>query len=307
MCVLLLWRWLKKAVVGVDVGSLITDGVERMNTRLENARTMPIPRAWIMPTFVFALSAVAAVPDNDANVGNQLPDAAAVLARMADLMSNTRCMSVTVHAAYDAVQSDGLKVEWNEIRKVTLKRPDLLRVDGERSDGDRSLILFDGKNITTFDESAKVYARAPQTGDVDQTVIHFVKDMGMRLPLAVLLLSSLPEELQSRVQRLEYVEKTTTLSQPAHHLVGQTATVDFQLWIADGEQPLPLRAVLTYKNAPGQPQFRAEFSDWDLTSDPPDSLFAFTPPAQATQIPFASALQQVVLGSKGAAKKGTKK
>jgi hypothetical protein len=217
-------------------------------------------------------------------------------------------MSLTVHGAYDAVQQDGSKVEWNEIRKVTMSRPDRLRIDAERSDGARSLVLFDGKNITTFDESSNVYAQAPQPGGVDETVIHFVRDMGMRLPFAVLLLSRLPEELQSRVQTVDYVEKTTTLGAPAHHLVGRTGTVDFQIWIADGDRPLPLHAVLTYRNAPGQPQFRAQFTDWDLAVDPPNSIFTFSPPAQATQIPFAAALPQIGLGAKGApAKKGAKR
>jgi hypothetical protein len=225
---------------------------------------------------------------------------------MAEFLSKTPRMAMTVHAAYDAVQKNGTKVEWNEIRKVTLSRPDRLRVDMERSDGARSLILFDGKNITTFDERANVYAQTPQSGGVDETVVHFVRDMGMRFPLAVLFLSRLPQELKSRVQTVDYVEKTATLGVPAHHLAGRTATVDFQLWIADGDQPLPQRAVLTYKNAPGQPQFRAQFSDWDLAVNPPDSMFAFTPPAQAKQIPFASALPRMALGS-ARAKKGAQK
>ena len=146
---------------------------------------------------------------------------------MAEFLSKTPSMSVTVHAAYDARQPDGDKVEWNDIRKVTLSRRNHLRIDTERSDGAHSLILFDGKNITTLDEKSRAYAQAPQTGDVDDTVIHFVRDMGMRLPLAVLLLSSLPQELKSRVQTVEYVEKTTTLGAAAHHLVGRTSTVDF--------------------------------------------------------------------------------
>ena len=198
-------------------------------------------------------------------------------------------------------------MEWNEIRKVTLSRPDRLRVDMERSDGARSLILFDGKNITTFDERANVYAQAPQPGGIDETVVHYVRDMGMRFPLAMLLVSRLPEELKNRVQTVDYVEKTATLGVPAYHLAGRTATVDFQLWIADGDRPLPQRAVLTYKNAPGQPQFRAQFSDWNLAVNPPDSMFAFTPPAQAKQIPFASALPRMALGSAARAKKGAKK
>jgi hypothetical protein len=32
-------------------------------------------------------------------------------------------------------------------------------------------------------------------------------------------------------------------------------------------EPLPLRAVLTYKNAKGDAQFRAQFSDWNLAPE----------------------------------------
>lgn len=229
-------------------------------------------------------------------VAGNPPDAKAILMRMADFLSKAPRVSVTVHGAYDAVQPEGDKVEWNDLRKVTLSRPDRLRIDTERSDGARSLLVFDGKEITTFDESTRTYAQASHPGSVDDAVVYFVRDLGMRLPLAVLLLSRLPAELEQRIQSIEYVEKTATLSAPAHHLAGRTATVDFQLWIADGDQPTLLRAVLTYKDAPGQPQFRAQFSDWNFDGQPPDSTFAFTPPDGANKIPFAAALPQVALG-----------
>jgi hypothetical protein len=68
--------------------------------------------------------------------------------------------------------------------------------------------------------------------------------------------------------------------------------VNFQIWIADGDQPLPQRLVLTYPKASGQPQFRAQFIGWNLAPEVPDSLFAFAPPAGANRIPFAAALAQ---------------
>src|SRR5215469_10385490 len=208
------------------------------------------------------------------------PNGREIMMKMAEFLSKAPNWSVTLHSAYDAVQPNGSKVEWNEVRTVTISRPDRLRVEGERSGGARTVVIFNGKEITTFDESAKVYAQAPHPGSVDDAVVYFVHDLGIRLPLAVLMLSRLPAELQQRVQSVEYVEKTTTLDAPAYHIAGKTATVDFQLWIAEGDRPLPLRAVLTYKNVRGQPQFLAQFSDWNLDVQPPDSLFAFTLPRE---------------------------
>src|ERR1700752_3649850 len=63
------------------------------------------------------------------------PDGRAVLMRMGDYLAKSPAWSVTVHTAYDTVQPDGYKVEWNDMRKVTLRRPDRLRVESQRSDG----------------------------------------------------------------------------------------------------------------------------------------------------------------------------
>jgi hypothetical protein len=233
--------------------------------------------------------------------GEKTPDGRAVLMRMADYLAKAPAWNVTVHTAYDAVQPDGYKVEWNEIRTITLRRPDRLRVETERSDGARSLLLFDGNQITTFDETAHVYAQASRPGSVDHAVVYFVHDLGMRLPLAVMLLGNLPGELQNRVQAVKYVEKTATLGGRADHIAAKTPTVDFQLWIAQGDRPLPMRVVLTYKNARGQPQFRADFSEWNLDVKPSETLFTFTPPASAKKIPFVASLREIVPQHRGSA------
>jgi hypothetical protein len=229
------------------------------------------------------------------------PDGAAVLMRMANYLAKSPAWSVTLHTAYDAVQPDGFKVEWNETRAVTLRRPDRLRVENERSDGARSLVLFDGKTITCFDETARVYAQQSHPGTVDDAVVYFVRDLGMRLPLALMLVDRLPAELQQRVEAVKYVEKTQTLGTPADHIAAKTPTVDFQVWIAQGDQPLPLRVVLTYKNTRGQPQFRAQFSDWKLDIKPADDLFAFTAPAGVNRIPFAATLSSISPAPRGSA------
>ena len=60
-----------------------------------------------------------------------------------------------------------------------------------------------------------------------------------------------------------------------------------QLWVAQGQQPLPRRLVITYKHADGRPQFWAQLSDWNLSPEAPDSLFVFTPPKGAAKIAFS--------------------
>jgi hypothetical protein len=62
--------------------------------------------------------------------------------------------------------------------------------------------------------------------------------------------------------------------------------VDFQVWVAQGGEPLPRRIVITYKDETGQPQFWADLSNWNLAPDVSDALFAFAPPNGAERIQF---------------------
>jgi hypothetical protein len=227
--------------------------------------------------------------------------------RMADFLGGTQRYSVSVRAGYDAVQKSGQKIEFGEIRKVTLSRPDRLRIEGERSDGAKTLTVFDGKEIMLIDEASNVYATAPQPGGLDNTIVHFVKDLGMRLPLAVLLVSQLPAELKDRVRSVDYVEKTNIHGSPSHHLAARTDKVDFQVWVADGDKPLPQRVVITYKKAKGEPQFWAQFSDWNLAPAISDSTFLAKPPDGAQKVPFAAQLPRVSpVARKPSADKGAK-
>jgi hypothetical protein len=245
--------------------------------------------------------AAAAVTETEAQ-------ASAILMRMADFLSGAQSFSVSVRGGYDAVQQSGQKIEFGEVRKVTLSRPNRLRVEGERSDGAKTLTMFTGKEIVLIDETSNVYATAPQPGGVDDTIVYFVKDLGMRLPLAMLLVSQLPAELKARVRSVDYVERTNIHGSPAHHLAARTDMVDFQVWVADGDRPLPQRVVITYKQAKGEPQFWAQFSDWNLAPALDDSTFLAKPPDGAQKVAFAAQLPRVSpTARKSSADKGAKR
>jgi hypothetical protein len=260
--------------------------------------TEPLSRAlWIS---IFALAAAASAQAQQAApakattaatapaLTESQAQAQAILKRMAQFLGQAQRFSVNVRSGYDAVQKSGQKIEFGETRKLTLSRPDRLRVDGERSDGTKILTVFNGRDITLVDANNNVYATAPQPGSLDDSIIYFVKDLGMRMPLAALLLSRLPGEFDERVRSIDYVEKTNIYGITSHHLAARTDTVDFQVWVTDGDKPLPLRIVLTYKDSPGQPQFWALLSDWNLAPAIAEGTFTASVPKGAQKVAFAS-------------------
>jgi len=66
-----------------------------------------------------------------------------------------------------------------------------------------------------------------------------------------------------------YIEPSQIAGVPCDHLALRGDQVDLQLWVAQGNQPLPRRLVLTYTREDGRPQFWAQFGEWNLAPEVP--------------------------------------
>ena len=205
---------------------------------------------------------------------------------MADTLAQAQGFSVTVRAGFDVVQENGQKITFGERRHFTLSRPDRLRIEAEESDGKKTLITYDGQAITVLNPEENVYGQVEKAGSIDDVIRYVVQDLDIRLPLALLLVTTLPAELDQRLQSIDYVERDVLTDGPTDHLAGRGADVDFEIWLDTGNSHLPQRLAITYKNEEGAPQYRAVFSDWKLNPDVSPVDLAFNPPAGAERIPF---------------------
>ena len=114
----------------------------------------------------------------------------------------------------------------------------------------------------------------------------------MPLPLAELFSEDHPFNLKEDIKSSTYIGDSTINGVLCEELAYRTDEIDLQLWIEKKMNPLPKRFVITYMNAEGQPQYRAQFRDWNLTAQVPDSLFTFTPPKEAEKIRFRKEMMQ---------------
>jgi len=245
----------------------------------------------VVSVFIFSVmlagSPVSAQETGPADAQKSEEQAMAVMKRMADYISKAQRFSVMVDTGFDAVQEFGQKIEFGETRKIVLSRPDRLRVDATKRDGSKSEFVFDGKEIALYFARENVYATEARPGTVDQAVAYFTNDLDMRLPLAELLSSNLSQVLQDKVLEAAYVEKSFIAGVPCDHVTFRGDEADLQLWVAQGAKPLPQRLVITYTRIDGRPQFWAQFSNWNLAPEVPNSLFVFKPSAGAAKIVFA--------------------
>ena len=246
-----------------------------------------------LQVMIWALTlALVSPPAQAQETGATAPDSAekamAVITKMAEFLSQAEGFSVTVDMGFDVVQGFGQKIEFGETRKIVLRRPDRLRADETKRDGSQSTLLFDGQNLTLLQVQENVYATVAMQGTVDEALALFINDLDMRLPLAQLLSSNLAKAIAAHVRAAAYVEESSIAGVLCDHLALRGDESDMQVWVARGKQPLPQRAVITYRNEDGRPQFWAQFSEWNLSPEAPDSLFTFTPPDGAATITFSS-------------------
>jgi len=239
-----------------------------------------------------------------ANAADQDPDAKEILLTMAEFMGKMPDFSVSLRSSYDAIQEDGQYIEFGEQRHILLQRPDRLRVETIRSDGERNLVLFNGKQITAFKPDDNIYAQVEKIGTVDDVLVYLVRDLQFTLPLARILHTGFAQQIEKMITAISYVEESTLFGDLTDHLAIRSKDVDMQLWVTQGQQPLPRRIVLTYKNAPGKPQFRGDFNEWFLDPQVAADSYTFTPPRGAEKIPIITRVPQ-----KGSlpAQKGAKK
>ncbi|MCB1706737.1 MAG: DUF2092 domain-containing protein [Halioglobus sp.] len=251
-------------------------------TRMSMA-ALVIPLFWLSPLLVAQEQAAADdTAESQAYAGQRLQ-------AMANWLAGLKEYSVTMRAGYDVLQASGQMIEFGELRDISVRRPDQARIEQQASDGVRDLLIFDGKDITVLDASSNVFAQAPTPGENLDDAIHYLLDsLGLRLPLAPMLMASFPEMLRQHVVETNLVEVTDLMGPTTDHIAVRTSEVDFQVWIAQGEEPWPLRIVINYRQLPGSPQFWANLSEWSRSPTFNQQTFVFEQPADATRIPFAA-------------------
>lgn len=94
------------------------------------------------------------------------------------------------------------------------------------------------------------------------------------------------ESMKSMVKSGYYVGEATIAGILCDNLTLSNEDEDVQLWVAKGDKPVPRRIVVTYKNLEGQPQFWAQFEEWNFSPNFSETIFSYSPPAHADRISF---------------------
>jgi hypothetical protein len=210
------------------------------------------------------------------------PEAARMLKQMTDYLSGLQKFSVSSASVDEVVTKAGQKIQLIADSKVSVARPNRLR--SERGGNNAATFTYDGKTMSVQCLGDNTYGTVPAPPTLDATIDKMRKDYGADAPGADLLYSKPYDILMEQVKAGQVIGQEDLLGIQANHLAFQGDEVDWQVWIKDGPEPLPLRYVITSKTVQNQPQFTVQMTKWEPNANLDDASFAFKPPAGAKKV-----------------------
>ena len=131
-------------------------------------------------------------------------------------------------------------------------------------------------------------AVAEVPGNLDDA-LHFGRDeLGLVPPSGDMIFSNAFELLTSGITSAGVVGKSLVQGVMCDHLAFRNPYVDWQIWIAEGDKPLPYKYVLTTMDDPAFPQYMVFMSNWNTSPKVDSSLVEFEAPEGALEIDFIS-------------------
>jgi hypothetical protein len=213
------------------------------------------------------------------------PEAEKILRQMAEHVQAINQFSFHMESTIDVVLTAGMKLQFAESGDVHIRRPDRFRAAVE-GDIRTQKMYYDGKTITLFNPDLNFYGQIDAPSTIHSAFAYALDSFGVEAPLADFIPHNIGERLQDTVRLGYYVGLHSVNGVECHHLAFVEDEVDWQIWIENSETPLPRKIIITSNMVAGAPQFTTLLSDWNVTAQLPDSLFAFEKPAGAERISF---------------------
>ncbi len=228
-----------------------------------------------------------------ANVSDIEPKAGEALQQMCDYLKNLQQFSVQAEITEDVLLTSGQRIQYARSVEAWVRRPDRFRAESV-GDTDNRQLVYDGKIITLLDRNKNFYTTIAAPSELDAALEHGIQAFNLRAPLADLIYTKSYEYLTEGALSGFYVGLSKVQGVPCHHLAFKQKDIDWQVWIENGQTPVPRKFLITDKTAQGL-QFTAVFTKWNTSPQLEDSLFTFVAPEKAEKIDILPAAARLHL------------
>jgi hypothetical protein len=211
------------------------------------------------------------------------PQALAALRRMSAYLGTLPALELTSNTSLDVVTTQGQRVQLDGVVHYKIRRPDGFSIEVD-SDHKKRTFIYDGKQFTVYSPEFGYYATVGAPPTNKQTLDAIEAKFGIELPLEDLFRWNDPTDNPAENLTSGFVVGTATLDGVAtDHYAFRQPNVDWQIWIQQGPQPLPLKVVIVDQVDPTNPAYVARLA-WNVNPTLTADDFTFKPGKDAKQI-----------------------
>lgn len=213
------------------------------------------------------------------------PRAVDALRSMSTYLQTIPTFRLTSEASLDVITVEDQKVQLDMVTTYQVKRPGI-RIDWV-SDQKNRQFYYDGKKFTLVAPTLGYYATVDAPPTNREFLDALYEKTGVELPLADLFRWA-DADHQADIDALTSafsVGTATIDGAKTDHWAFRSAEFDWEIWIEQGDRPLPRKFVLIDRTDPTLPAFVARLT-WQLNPQLDAAEFTYVPAAEAIAISF---------------------
>jgi hypothetical protein len=215
------------------------------------------------------------------------PSAITALNKMGSYLRSLKAYEVRATTTQDDVLSTGQKAQFTGTQDVLIRQPNGLRAE-LTSEGQHRFMFYDGKNFSLYADGPGYYATVPAPSTIRELGDDLQKKFAIEMPLRDLFLWGTDRASSKGIQSAIDLGPTEVSGTTVEHYAFRQDMVDWQVWIQNGDYPLPLKLVITTTDDDARPDYSALLT-WNLAPSYNNEAFVFYPPPSAKKIIIARA------------------
>lgn len=236
--------------------------------------------------FALALGWVAVDAEAAPNPTQVEANAVNALVRMSAYLRTIPAFEITLRTQRDDVDIYGQLITLGGGAIYKMRRPDAFFIDLAQTSA-AAKYVYDGKTVTVYDARTNAYATVEAPATIRATLDLAEQKYGATVPLDDLFTWSEGDATAKALTAAHFIGKAQIASQTTNHYAFRQSGRDWQIWIADGDKPLPLRVTVVASDDPARPRFQADLS-WNTAPNFASNVFVFAPPQNARAVDVRS-------------------
>jgi hypothetical protein len=211
-----------------------------------------------------------------------------VLKQMDAYTDSMQTFLVQTESYNDASIGPGMIISNPLISRIAVDRIGSLH-STTKSGSESSEIYVNKGKLTVYTGVQKFYTHADLPKNLSEGLLYALAEFDVETPLVDLLIMKSLDSLVTPDQFVVYVTGDSPIrGVDCHHILVTGALADMQIWVEKGDNPVPRRMLLRYKQGEGMPRHDV-FIDWQATDGFDKTEFEFVAPEGAQEIGFIKA------------------